>query len=119
MTSHTNHRRKQASRGATRVALVGQVLVFAIAVMTTVFAPAAANAQSNYGDTAYGAERYSTDASAAPAQPVTPPNTGFQVVMRAASERPATFWGSAVAVAVAGAGVAVVVCGMKKRKQEN
>ena len=117
VTSLTNHR-KRAPRSVKRLARVGHVLVFAIAVMTSSFA-VTANAQSSYGGTAYGAGRYSTDTSAAPAQPVLPPNTGFQVVVRAASEQPATFWGSAGAVAAGGAGAAVGGGSMKKRKQEN
>ncbi|WP_125130762.1 hypothetical protein [Microbacterium sp. 10M-3C3] len=99
--------------------LRGTVTAF-IAVLTvaaaTLLGPPPVSAQSSYGGDSYGAQTYSAEDDSQGEQ-VLPPNTGFQLVVQAASTQPWLFWGSTAAVVAASGGVAWMI--IKKRKQEN
>jgi hypothetical protein len=72
-----------------------------------------AHAQSSYGRASYGVEPYSA------ADGVDPPNTGFELAVRAASEQPLWFCGGASALAASLVAGTVVIRRKMKRKQEN
>ncbi|MCC4907771.1 hypothetical protein [Microbacterium sp. cx-59] len=75
-----------------------------------------ASAQSTYGTSPYGSETYS--AANPDAGGIKPPNTGFEAVTRAATEKPALFWGSLSASAVVLIAGVMLIRNMMKRKQE-
>lgn len=90
-----------------------------VAVLTVATAsllgPPPVSAQSSYGGESYGTQLYSAEDQGQTG--VLPPNTGFQIVVQAASSQPWLFWSSAAAILGAAGGTVWIF--IRKRKQEN